>query len=71
MQSLQLLAAKCLVVVKKNCAKDDMEMCCYPAFIIVTSFRKTFERMMMMIIIIMCQNLSYLIFSSLILSLCV
>ena len=29
----------------------------YPAFIIVNSFRKTFERMM-------CQNLSYLILSS-------
>ena len=30
-----------------------MEMCYYPAFIIVNSFRKTFERMM-------CQNLSCL-----------
>ena len=39
----------------KNCGKDDMEMCYYPAFIIVNSFQKTFERMM-------CQNLSYLIF---------
>ena len=55
-QPRQLLAVKCwaIVVVKKNCGKDDMEMCYYPAFIIVNSFRKTFERMM-------CQNLSYLI----------
>ena len=40
----------------KNCGKDDMEMCNYPAFIIVNSFRKTFERTMR-------QNLSYLILS--------
>ena len=55
-----LLAEKCwaIVVVKKNCGKDDMPrnvlLPCF--YYIVNSFRKTFERMM-------CQNLSHLILS--------
>ena len=39
----------------KNCGIDDIEMCYYPAFIIVNSFQTTFERTMG-------QNLSYLVF---------
>ena len=44
----RLLAVKCWanVVVKENSDKDDMLRCYHPAFIIVNSLRKAFERMM-------------------------
>ena len=43
-QPRHLLALKCWAIVFVNVCKDDMSMCNYPAFIIVNSFRKTFDR---------------------------